>query len=234
MAGTSNSPHYCSPSQHRSSPERTCLEPSLRSCILTRIAHEECNVAGLHSSSACSQGEEKSSMAHAKKASKTTRQRTALPVFGAAGASLAMAGGASAAVVPPVNGPSQVAAPYSILVLDEEEISDVSLATFYVLDRLNNKYLGEQVAQRGGCRGGGGRCGGAGGRCGGGGCAAARCGGRGCAAVARCGGRCAVARCAVRRCGGVGVVGCAGCGCVCLGCTAPCWRAGPAGWVYVC
>jgi hypothetical protein len=171
---------------------------------------------GVHSSSACSQPEGGSAMARAKKTSKRRRQHTALPIFGAAGASLAMAGGASAAAVPPEHGPSQAkAAPYSITVLDEEEISDVSLATFYVLDR-ESASLGEriQLAQRrcGGCRG----------------CAAARCGGR-CAAVARCGGRCAVARCAVvRRCA------CAGCGCTCSGCSAPCWTFFPTGWVYVC
>ena len=169
-------------------------------------------------------------MTRAKKTSKRRRQHTALPIFGAAGASLAMAGGASASAVPPEHGPSQArAAPYSIAVLDEEEISDVSLATFYVLDRA--RYLGEQVAQRGGRCGGCRGCGGAG-RCGGGGCAVARC------AVARCGGGCAVARCAVARCAvarcGVGVVGCAGCGCSCSGCVAPCWTWFPLGWVFVC
>jgi hypothetical protein len=180
---------------------------------------------GVHSSSACSQPEGGSAMARAKKTSKRRRQHTALPIFGAAGASLAMAGGASAAAVPPDQGPSQArAAPYSITVLDEEEISDVSLATFYVLDR-ESASLGEriQLAQR---------------RCGGGGCrgcgGARRCGGGGCA-VARCGGRCAVARCAaVRRCAVVRRCACAGCGCTCSGCSAPCWTFFPTGWVYVC
>jgi hypothetical protein len=162
-------------------------------------------------------------MARAKQASKRTRRRNALPVLGAAGASLAMAGAASASAVPPANVPSQASAGHPFIYLDEEEISDVSLGTFYVLDQEDAKYLGTQIARRcggcGGCRG----C-------------------RGCAAVARCGGGCAVARCAVRRCAGcavvrrcgVGVVGCAGCGCVCSGCSAPCWTWSFNGWVWVC
>jgi hypothetical protein len=139
-----------------------------------------------------------------KQTSKRKRRSKALPVLGAAGVSLTMAGGASAAVAP-TN--AQDPAPPPVFVLDEEEISDVSLATFYVFDR-ENQSLGEriQLAQRG-CRG-----------CGGRGCAARGCAARGCAA--RCAaGRCAVARCAGGcRCG-VGVVrcgvGCGGCSCSC-------------------
>jgi hypothetical protein len=141
-----------------------------------------------------------------KQTSKRKRRKTALPVLGAAGASLAMAGGASAAVAPTANGPLHDPAPPPVFVLDEEEISDVSLATFYVFDR-ENQSLGEriQLAQRG-CRG-----------CGGRGCAARGCAARGCAA------RCAVARCARCaggcRCAAVGVVrcgvGCGGCSCSC-------------------
>jgi len=186
--------------------------------------------SGVDSASACSQQEEGSAMTRTKKISKRRRQHTALPIFGAAGASLAMASGASAAAVPPEQGPSQArAAPYSIAVLDEEEISDISLATFYVLDR-ESASLGEriQLAQR--------RCGGGGCR----GCAAARCGGRGCAAVARCAAaRCAVARCgarcAVARCAVVRRCACTGCGCTCSGCSAPCWRFfSTTGWAFVC
>jgi hypothetical protein len=156
-------------------------------------------------------------MARAKRASKRRRAEATLPVWGAAGVSLAMAGGASAAMAPTTSGSSQATAPPPLITLDEEEISDVSLATFYVFDRegLGVPRLDEPMAARR-CGGGGGRCGGAGrcgGRCGGG-CAAARCGGR-------CGGGCAV----VRRCG-VGVVGCAtGCSCSCClswgACTRP-------------
>jgi hypothetical protein len=180
-------------------------------------------------------------MARAKQASKRKRRKTALPAWGAAGVSLAMAGGASAAVAPTPDVPSQHTALHPAFVLGEEEISDVSLATFYVFDR-ENVNLGErlQLAARGGCGGCRG-CGGARG-CAGRGCAGvgARCAGVGarCAGVARCAvGRCAVARCAVARCRcgcGVGVVGCAGCGCSCSGCTGICWTWAFTGWAYVC
>jgi len=63
-------------------------------------------------------------MAHAKQASKQKRRRVALPILGAAGASLAMGGGASA-TVPIANVPSQDNAPLPVITLDEEEISDV-------------------------------------------------------------------------------------------------------------
>jgi len=179
-------------------------------------------------------------MARAKQASKKSRRSKALPFLGAAGASLAMTGGASASAVPSGDLPSEGSAFSPVVVLGDEEFTDVSLGTFYVLDQQESQYLGVQLAQRcgggGGCRG----CGGAG-RCGGGGCAVARCGGGGCAAGARCGGvgRCAVGgrcRCGARcGCGcGVGVVGCAGCGCTCSGCTGPCWSILGVGWVWVC
>src|SRR5215510_7292750 len=156
-------------------------------------------------------------MTHAKQGSKRKRRTTALPFLGAAGASLAVGGGASAAVAPTANVTSGSTAPPSVLTLFEEELSDVSLATFYVLDpQLGESLLDEKVAARcGGCRG----CGGCAARgCAGRGCAVARCAGVARCAVARCAvGRCAVGvRCAVvRRCGcgvGFGCVGCVGCG----------------------
>jgi hypothetical protein len=107
--------------------------------------------------------------------------------------SLSFVGGASAAAVPtgPLDGQRAVDALTNLnLLLGEEEISDVSLSTFYVFDRENaaNLKLGEQLAA--GCRGCG-RCGGCRG-CG-------RCGGcRGC----RCAGGC-----------GCGWVTCTGCSC---------------------
>ena len=136
-------------------------------------------------------------MAHSKRASKRKRRRIALPVLGAAGASLAMAGGASA-TVPIANVPSQDNPPLPIT-LYEEEIFDVNLATFYVFDRENadTSQLVEKVAARG-CRG----------------CAARGCGGcaaRGCGGCRGCRG-CAVrpAAAAVRRRRSLG--GCGGCG----------------------
>ena len=101
-----------------------------------------------HSSSICSEDRD-SAMAYAKQPAKRKRRKTALPMLGAAGVSLTMAGGASAAVAPTANGPLHDPAPPPVFVLDEEEISDVSLATFYVFDR-ENQSLGEriQLAQR--------------------------------------------------------------------------------------
>ena len=150
-------------------------------------------------------------MARAKQTSKRKRSKPALPVWGAAGMSLAMAGSASAAVVNGEKTSPQQTLP--VITLGEEELSDVVLSKFFVYDREATaaSKLGLQYAQRcgggrgcgGGCRG----CGGAG-RCGGGGCAVARCGGGRCG----CGGGCAV----VRRCAGCGVgIGCAACTCSC-------------------
>jgi len=179
-------------------------------------------------------------MARTKQVSKRKRRRLGLPALGAAGVSLVMVGGA-AANAPTANVPSlQDTSLRPAITLDEEEIADVSLGTFYVFDKENDSRLGQGVrlAAHGGC----GRCGG--------GCAAARCGGcAGRCAVARCGGaaRCAVARCAVARCAGrCGcAAGCGGCGggwwggCVGVGVGlgvlgAGCWRWTPGGWVWVC
>src|SRR5215475_11158048 len=120
-----------------------------------------------------------STMAHAKRASKRKRRRIALPALGAAGASLIMASGASATA--PTAASLQETSLRPVITLDEEEIADVSLGTFYVFDKENESQVGQGVrlAARG--------CGGCG-RCGG--CAVGRCGG--------CAGRCAVARCAAR------------------------------------
>src|SRR5262249_10098998 len=152
-----------------------------------------------------------------KRASKKKRSKITLPAWGAAGMSLAMAGGASAAVAPTENTPSQGASAVPIFSLAEEELSDVSLATFYVFDRemLGTESVGTQLARGGGGCGGGGRCGGGGGagRCGGGG-GAGRCGGGGAGrcAAGRCGGGCAAGRCGGGRCAGGCRCGCGGCG----------------------
>ena len=127
-----------------------------------------------HSSSIPSQAQESSTMAQPKRVSKRKRQRTTLPVFGAAGVSLAMAGGASA-TAPTTNVPSQDTPMRPVITLGEEEISDVSLATFYVFDKENARIpqAGVQLAWRGcGCRGCGCRACRA--------CRACRCGGCGC------------------------------------------------------
>jgi hypothetical protein len=121
--------------------------------------------------------------------------------------SLAMAGGASAAVAPTANAPSHGTALTPVTVLGEEEISDVSLSTFYIFDKElgGTSHLGEGLRLAAGCRGGCGGC-----RGGVGGC---RCGGGGC----RCGGGCGGRGCGCRCAGGCGCAcaGCAGCGCTC-------------------
>src|SRR5215211_3564445 len=97
-------------------------------------------------------------MPHKKQASKRKVRKEAVPVVGVAVASLSLAGGASAATaVPAADTPSRTTAPPQ-LALSEEEILDVSLATFYVFDKENagTPRLGERIAQ--GCRSCG-RCG---------------------------------------------------------------------------
>jgi hypothetical protein len=141
-------------------------------------------------------------MSRATHTSKRRSRKEAVPVLGAVGI-LSLAGGASAATaVPATDVPSR---PTTLpqITLNEEELGDVSLGTFYVFDRENAGpgQLGEQIARGcGGCHG----CGGGGGcrGCGGG----RGCGGRGCVGGGFGGG--------CRGCGG----GCGGCGFGCGGC----------------
>jgi hypothetical protein len=95
--------------------------------------------------------------------------------LGAAGLTFSLAGGASASAVPTSDIPrSPNIAPSHEIILGEEEISDVSLATFYVFDKENTGPLRGLVHEArgcggcGGCRGGGGGCRGCGGGIGGG------------------------------------------------------------------
>ena len=160
-------------------------------------------------------------MAQANRASKGKRPSKAVSVLGIAGMSLAASTGGSPADIPPASFATpnagsladivwQNAAPFKIPSLDEEEISDVSLATFYLYDKENpgNPQSGVQLAFRGcgggcGCHGGGGcrGCGGGFRGCGG--------GFRGCAGFRGCRG-CGVG---FRGCGFGGCGGCGGCGC---------------------
>jgi hypothetical protein len=166
-------------------------------------------------------------MPHAKQASNRKAGTKAVPVLGAAGLSLSLAGGASAAASGPAADMATLKNTTQLheITLAEEEISDVSLATFYVFDKENSGTLQGGMLQLarggcGGCRGGGGGCRGGGGGCraGGGGCGG---GGGGCRG---CGGGC-------RGCRGCGIGGCGwgcggcGCGCICLsqgGCLPTC------------
>jgi hypothetical protein len=122
-------------------------------------------------------------MARTKVSSKRNSRMRAAPL-GIAGVSLAMAGGASASTAgSALDVPVQNTGVHHELTLGEEEISDVSLSTFYVFDKENaaQPQLGEKVAYWG-CRRG---CGCRGCRCGG-----CRCGWRGCWGCGGCGGCC--------------------------------------------
>ena len=167
-------------------------------------------------------------MPQVKRAAKGNRPNKAVSVLGIAGVSWAASTGGSPADIPPASLASppagsvadilwQNTAPFQIPFLDDEEISDVSLATFRLFDKEDpgSSQSGIQVAFRG-CGGG---CG-----CGHG------CGGgfRGCGGGFRgCGGGfrgCGVGFRGCRGCG-VGFGGC-GCGGGCGGCG---W-----GWVGGC
>ncbi len=152
-------------------------------------------------------------MAQAKRSSKLKRRKAAL-VLGAAGVSLAM-GGRASATAPATNVPSEDNA--NRIVLGEEEISDISLATFHVFDKENEPLLRQGLRVAAGCGHGGG-CGGCGHGGGCGGCAHAG----GCGGCAR-GGGCAAAR--IGCAGGCAAahVGCArGCAAVHVGCARGC------------
>ena len=144
-------------------------------------------------------------MSQEKQASEGNLSRKALTAsaLGAAGLSLAAATTGSEALVL-----SPAVAPQEPVFLGEEEISDVSLATFHLFDKEDlgtSRSLLHLTRCGHGCgHGCGGRgCGGRG--CGGHGCGGHGCGGHGC----RCGGHCG--HCG-RGCGGCGGCGCGGCG----------------------
>jgi hypothetical protein len=156
-------------------------------------------------------------MPRVKQASKQKRRTKAAAKVLGAGLGLSLVGGASASTMPTAGIPqSDNTSPNQRFVLGEEEMADVSLATFHLFDR-ENFGSGVQLARGcggcGGCRGCGGGCGGFRG-CGGGGFV----GCRGCGGFRGCGG-----------CGcgiglgilgiGIGLGGCAGCA-GCAGCCA--------------
>ena len=127
-------------------------------------------------------------MSRVKQASKQKRttKAAAVKALGAAGLSFSLLGSASASTMPTAGIPqSDNTSTNQRFVLSEEEMADVSLATFYVFDK-ENVGSGVQLARVGGCRG----------------CAARGC--RGCAARG-----CAVRGCAVRACAVGCGVGCA-------------------------
>jgi hypothetical protein len=110
------------------------------------------------------------------------RVKAALPALGAAGLTFSMVGGASAAAVP-ANDATQATnySPNQQITLGEEEIADVSLATFYVFDKESTAAAKDgniQLARGCGCGRG----------CGGRGCRGCGRGCRGCGGCGGCGG----------------------------------------------
>src|ERR1700730_2767626 len=125
--------------------------------------------------------ERNSAMSQAKRASKGKRPSKAVSVLGIAGASLASSTGGSLADIPVADIPSQNTAPFQFITLGDEEISDVSLATFHLIDKegLGAPRSGIIQLARGGCGCGHG-CGGGFRGCGGCGHGGCRGCGRGC------------------------------------------------------
>jgi hypothetical protein len=119
---------------------------------------------------------------------KRTTNAAAVTMLGATGLGFSLLGNASASTMPAADiAQSDNTSPNQRIVLSEEEMADVSLATFHLLDK-ENVDRGVQLARAcGGCRG----------------CAARGC--RGCAARGCAVRGCAVRGCAVRAC----AVGCA-------------------------
>jgi hypothetical protein len=72
-------------------------------------------------------------MSHTKQASQRKRRTKAVPVLGAAGLSFSLVASASAAIGG-MNPDPASSAPVAQQLMDEEQISEVSLATFHVFD----------------------------------------------------------------------------------------------------
>jgi hypothetical protein len=96
-------------------------------------------------------------MSRVKQVSKRMRLTKAagVPALGAAGLGLSLVGSASASALPTADLPQSLnTTPNQRFVLDEEEMADVSLATFHVFDRENGTRGFTQVAYGcGGCAG---------------------------------------------------------------------------------
>ena len=118
-------------------------------------------------------------MPREKEASKRKRvTKAAVRALGATSLTFGLAGNASASTTPTADVPQKFNfTPTQTVTLSEEEIADVSLATFHLFDKENNGSAIQQMAW--GCR------------CGGCGCRACRCGGCGC----RCAGCAGCASC---------------------------------------
>ena len=140
-------------------------------------------------------------MAQAKHVSKVKPSGKAVKVLGIAGASLAASASGSTAMMLMDTTPFEVGNPDQAYTLNDEELSDVSLATFHFFNEeaLGTLPSGIQLARGCGCGGHGG--------CGGG----RGCGGRGGFGGRGCGGGWGGRGCGGRGWGG-GWGGCGGCG----------------------
>src|SRR5580704_19461085 len=126
---------------------------------------------------------EDATMPRVKQASQRKRvTKAAVPALGAAGLTFGLMGGASATTTPAFDAPQKLDfSPAHAVTLGEEEIADVSLATFHLFDKENDGTGVQQMAW--GCRG----CGGCRGCRGCGGCRGCRgCGCGGCGGCAGC------------------------------------------------
>jgi hypothetical protein len=105
-------------------------------------------------------------MATTKQTTNKKRRSKTGPVLGAAGLSLSLAGASAATAAPALEAVTRPALVGHALTLRDEEIGDVSLATFYVFDRDNastpkaNPRLAMGACGGGGCGCGCGACGG--------------------------------------------------------------------------
>jgi len=93
-------------------------------------------------------------MSHQRRPSSRKRNSKAIPILGAAGLSLSLAGGVSAASAAPTTDTRTLNTKVSHeITLYEEEISDVSLGTSYVFDKekVGIRRHGLRFAQGGGC-----------------------------------------------------------------------------------
>jgi hypothetical protein len=121
-------------------------------------------------------------MPRVKQASKKKRvTKAAVPALGAAGLTFSLVGGAAASAMPAADLQQTTnLAPTQALTLGDEEIADVSLATFHLFDKEDTGALRGGVQLAWGCRCGGCR-----------GCRGCGCRGCGCAGCAGCGACCA-------------------------------------------
>jgi hypothetical protein len=85
-------------------------------------------------------------MAHAKRALKGKRPSKAISMLGIVGVSLAASSGGSVA-----DTPSRNTVPFQRITLSDQEITDVSLATFHVCDHENLGTLRSGMRLAGGC-----------------------------------------------------------------------------------